>query len=116
SGAAEKLNRIAAPARASRRHLSKLLCRVTEQGGDPPALPVGVEERRSHNSVLTRPSHREGGLGVFDMDWLRVPIARQANGEVLGRIEHPGIAGFAREQHKLTPMPTMRLSCAAARC
>jgi len=30
------------------------------------------------------------------MNRLRVPIARQANGEALGRIEHPDVAGFLR--------------------
>jgi hypothetical protein len=75
-------------------HPSKLPRWVTENGGGPTAISIRVEECRPHDPVLACRGDREGGLGVFDMDRLRVPIARQANGEVLGGIEHPGIGRF----------------------
>jgi hypothetical protein len=65
-----------------------------------PPIPIGVEERRSHDPVLTRPSDRESGLGVFDTDRIRVLIAGPANSEVLGKVEHLGTAGVTGEQHR----------------
>jgi hypothetical protein len=43
--------------RESGDELSELPCWVVEHGGKPPAVSISVEERRSHNPVLTCAGH-----------------------------------------------------------
>ena len=39
---------------------------------------------------------------MFDVDWFGVAVAGQPCGELIGRVEQPGVVGFGREQDKLT--------------
>ncbi len=44
----------------------------------------------------------EGGIVFFDVDGFGVAVAGQPCGELIGRVEQPGVAGFGRQQYKLT--------------
>jgi len=50
--------------------------------------------------VIALPSDCETGICFFEVDVLRIAVARHAGGEVIGGIEQPCIAGFGLEQHQ----------------
>src|SRR5499427_9879750 len=63
-------------------------------------MTIDVDEGSSLDAVLSLPLDRERRVGVLDMDRFGIALARRPHGQVIGRIEQPGIAGFGREQDK----------------
>ena len=74
---------------------------VAEDGRDATASAIGVDEGRSVEAIVAGPSDLEAGVGFLEGDRLRVAVAGEARGEVVGRVEEPGVAGFGREQDEL---------------
>src|SRR5215471_15229463 len=67
----------------------------------PATGTIDVDKRPSLDVVLPLPLDRESGVGVLDMDRFGIAIASQPRGQVVERIQQPGIAGFGREQNQL---------------
>ena len=61
------------------------------------------------------PIDEEGGIVFFDVDGFGVAVAGQPCGELIGRVEQPGVAGFGREQDKLTNSDDAPMASAARR-
>src|ERR1700738_2626224 len=76
--------------------------RVSQGGGDPAAISIEVNETGPLDTIMALPTDREGGIGFLDVDRFGGAIAGQPCGELIGRVEQPSIAGFGREQNKLT--------------
>jgi hypothetical protein len=76
--------------------------RVSQGGGDPAAISIEVNESGPLDTIMALPTDREGGIGFLDVDRFGAAIAGQPCGELIGRVEQPSIAGFGREQNKLT--------------
>src|SRR6266853_2510345 len=76
--------------------------RVSEGGSDPAAVPIQVNESGSLDTVVALPADREGDIGFLDVDLFGLAIMGQPRGELIGRVEQPGVAGFGGEQDKLT--------------
>ena len=87
---------------------------VSEGSGDPAAIPIGVNEGGPLDAIMALPVDREGGIGFFDVDRFGLAITGEPRGELIGRVEQPGIAGFGGKQAS-GPMVTTRSSCRAAR-
>jgi len=82
--------------------LNEFIRGVSQDGRDPAAVPIDINECRPLDTIVTLPTDREGGIGFFDVDRLGVAIMGELRGELLGWVEQPGIAGFGGEQDKLT--------------
>ena len=65
-------------------------------------IAIDVDEGGAFDAIAALPVDREGGIGFFDVDGFGVAITGEPGGELIGRVEEPGIAGFGREQDKLT--------------
>ena len=60
-------------------------------------MTLDVDEGPSLDVVLPLPLDRESGVGVLDMNRFGIAIASQPCGQVIERIEQPGIAGGFRK-------------------
>ena len=69
---------------------------------DAPGLAIGIDEGGSLDAIVALPIDDDGGIVFFDVDGFGVAVAGQPCGELIGRVEQPGVAGFGREQDKLT--------------
>jgi len=65
-------------------------------------VAIGIDEGRSVEAIASGPSDLEVGVGFLKGDGFRVAVAGQLCGELIGRVEQPGVACFGREQNKLT--------------
>jgi len=75
--------------------------RIAEDGRYAAALTIGVDEGRSVEAITSGPSDLEADVGFLEGGGLRVAVAGEAGGEVIGGVEEPSIACFGREQDKL---------------
>src|SRR3984893_15719710 len=76
--------------------------RVSQGGGDPAAISIEVNESGPLDTIMALPTDREGGICFLDVGRFGAAMAGQPCGELIGRVEQPSIAGFGREQNKLT--------------
>src|SRR5208337_5284721 len=79
----------------------KELGRITDYGGDAATLTISIDEGWSVEAIVAGPSDLEAGVGFLKGDGLRIAVAGEAGGEVIGGVEEPSIAGFGREEDKL---------------
>ena len=61
-------------------------------------MTIDVDEVSALDAVLSLPLDRESRVGIIDVDRFGITLARHPRRQVIGRIEQPRIAGFAREQ------------------
>ena len=59
-------------------------------------------EGGSLDAIVALPLDDEAGIVFFDVDGFGVAVAGQPCGELIGQVEQPGVAGFGRQQDKLT--------------
>ena len=64
-------------------------------------MTIGVDEGRAVEAIDAGPGDLEAGIGFLEGDGLRIAVAGEACGEVIGGVEEPGVACFGREQDKL---------------
>ena len=82
--------------------LIELMRGVSEGSGDRAAIPIGVNEGGPFDAIMALPADREGGIRFFDVDRFGLAITGEPRGELIGRVEQLGIAGFGGEQDQLT--------------
>src|SRR5215471_17777534 len=70
---------------------------VAEDGDDAPCIAVNVVERVAVNSVFAFSSDGEPRIRLLEMRVFRIATPRQAHGEVIFRVEQPGISSVGRE-------------------
>src|SRR4051794_1032011 len=75
---------------------------ITDDGGDAGSVTVDEDEGIAINLVVALPADCKVGAGLLEIDIFGISVPRQADGEVVGGIEQPCIAGFGREQHQRT--------------
>src|SRR5215469_5917497 len=80
--------------------LTDLVCGVAKDGENPIGDSVAVYESCTVEVVMPGPGDGEVGVGLIDVDWIGIAIARQSNGQPLGRIQQPGIAGVGGKQRQ----------------
>ena len=94
--------------------MTDLVGGVAKDGEQPIGDSVAVYEGRAVEAVVPGPGDGEVGVGLFDVDRIRIAIARQSNRQLLGRIQQPGIA-VSVENNANGPTRTKRPSWRAAR-
>ena len=55
---------------------------------------IHVNEGGAFDAIAALPANREGGIVFLNMDWFGIPIAGELCGELIGRVQQPGIAGL----------------------
>jgi hypothetical protein len=75
---------------------------IPVDGGEPSGFSIHVNECGSLDAIAPLPVNRERGLVFFDVKWLRVSIAGQPGGELIGRVKQPRIARLGGEQDNMT--------------
>ena len=63
-------------------------------------MAVGINEGRPVDAIVAWPSDLEAGVGFLEGDGFRVAVAGETCGEVIGRVEEPGIADFVTDRTK----------------
>src|SRR3954468_7465041 len=76
--------------------------RVSEDGDGSACISIHINECRPVDAIAALPTNREGGIGFFNIDWLRVAVAGQPRSELIGRDQEPRIACFVGEKDQLT--------------
>ena len=74
-----------------------LVDRISEDGGDPAGIVIGVNKGRSLDAIPALPTDRKGDIGLFDVDRFALAVSSQSCREPVGGVEQPGIAGFGGE-------------------
>jgi hypothetical protein len=64
-------------------------------------LTIDVDEGRSVEAIVARPSDRKRGLGFLDGDRFGIAVTGKPCGEMIAGVEKPGVAGLGREQGQL---------------
>jgi hypothetical protein len=82
--------------------VSEFVGRISEDGDDPTALPIRVNERRPVDAIAARPADGERSIGILDVDRFALAISGEPHGEEIRAVEQPRIADGSREQHQLT--------------
>jgi len=75
---------------------------VPEDGNQAAGVLIDVDKGVAVDVVFALPADLEVGFGFLDGDWFRIPIPRQAGGQMIGRVQQPGVAGLGREQRQRT--------------
>ena len=57
-------------------------------------IVIHVDEGGAFDAIAALPADREGGIVFLYMDWFRIPITGQPCGELIGKVQQPGIAGL----------------------
>ncbi len=64
--------------------MSDLFWEITEDGGDASGFAIRVDEGAAINTILAHPSDGETGIGLLQMNRLRVSISGQAGRNFIG--------------------------------
>jgi len=58
-------------------------------------IVIHVNEGGAFDAIVALPANREGGIVfLLNMDWFGIPITGELCGELIGRVQQPGIAGL----------------------
>jgi hypothetical protein len=82
--------------------LGDLIGRVAKDSKHAAGGLVGVDEGWPINAEMPRPADGKVGVGFFNVDRLRIPIAGQSSGQPIRGVQQPGIAGVGGKQHQRT--------------
>ena len=55
---------------------------------------IHVNEGGAFDAIASLPANREGGIVFLNMDLYGIPIMGELCGELIGRVQQPGIAGL----------------------
>jgi len=76
------------------------LYRVALDCGETVRAGVFVDEHLTLDSVVSLPADGVAGLGFFDVHRQRISAGGQFGGELVCRLQHPGVAGVGGEEHQ----------------
>src|SRR5260370_8607079 len=73
---------------------------VALDGGETVRAGVFVDEHLTLDSVASLPADGVAGLGFFDVHRQRISAGGESGGELVCRLQHPGVAGVGGEEHQ----------------
>src|SRR5260370_13996913 len=93
--------------------LSDAAGRIAEDGDNAGRVVVNEDESITVDAIIALPPDGEVGIGFLEVDRLGIAVPCQTGGEVIGRVQEPGVAGISRKQRQWAAV-TRRASYAAA--